>query len=246
MNAPGLFISFEGGDGSGKTTQSALLGQWLHAATGREVVLTREPGGTDLGRELRQLVLHGADMAPRVEALIYATDRAHHVASVVAPALARGAIVITDRYLDSSIAYQAGGRELDVADVEFISRWATKGLMPSLTILLDIDPDVAVGRVEGALDRLERAGSQFHRRTREVYLSRAAAEPDRWVSIDAAAGIEQVHDRVRSQVAARLGLPDPARGDIASLDDAAPIDASPASALVGTERVAAPAETDAE
>ncbi|MBD5785358.1 dTMP kinase [Cellulosimicrobium terreum] len=206
MSAPGYFISFEGGDGVGKSTQSRLLGEWLGGLTGREVVLTREPGGTTLGKELRAAVLHGEDMDARTEALIYAADRAHHVASLVRPALARGAIVVTDRYLDSSVAYQAGGRELGADEVELISRWAVQDLMPDVTILLDLDPVVASSRIRRAHDRLERAGAQFHRRTREAFLSRAAADPERWVVLDATTPIDDLQSQIRVDVAARLSL----------------------------------------
>lgn len=219
VSAPGYFISFEGGDAVGKSTQARLLGAWLGELTGREVVLTREPGGTELGKELRQAVLHGQDMDPRTEALIYAADRAHHVASLVRPALARGAVVITDRYLDSSVAYQAGGRELGADEVELISRWAVQDLMPDATVLLDLDPAVAARRLSRAPDRLERAGHAFHRRTREAYLSRAAEDPERWVVIDASAGIEDIQAQLRVDVAARLELT-PVIGQAAQ-DDAA-------------------------
>ncbi len=206
VTAAGYFISFEGGDGVGKSTQSRLLGEWLGELTGREVVLTREPGGTALGQELRQAVLHGQDMDPRTEALIYAADRAHHVASLIRPALARGAIVITDRYLDSSVAYQAGGRELPVDEVEALSRWATAELMPDITVLLDLDPEVAAARLQRAPDRLERAGLEFHRRTREAYLERAVAESERWLVLDAANTIDDLQSQLRVDVAARLAL----------------------------------------
>lgn len=206
VSAPGYFISFEGGDGVGKSTQSRLLGQWLGELTGREVVLTREPGGTELGKELRAAVLHGQDMDPRTEALIYAADRAHHVASLVRPALERGAIVVTDRYLDSSVAYQAGGRELGADEVELISRWAVQDLMPDVTILLDLDPAAASARIRRQHDRLERAGAEFHRRTREAFLARAAADPERWVVIDATASIDDLQAQIRVDVAARLEL----------------------------------------
>ncbi len=139
---PGLFISFEGGDGAGKTTQSRALAEWIVAHTGREVVTTREPGGTELGRTLRQLVLHGEHVDARTEALLYATDRAHHVSSLIRPALDRGAVVLTDRYLDSSLAYQAGGRELSVEDVRWLQMWAVDGLIPDMTFLLDLDHEV--------------------------------------------------------------------------------------------------------
>ncbi|CAM3519008.1 dTMP kinase [Isoptericola cucumis] len=205
-NAPGYFVSFEGGDGVGKSTHVRLLGQWLGEATGREVVTTREPGGTELGVELRRLVMHGDDMDPRTEALLYAADRAHHVASVVRPALARGAIVVTDRYLDSSVAYQAGGRELGEEEVEGLSLWATGGLLPHVTVLLDLDPVVGAARLSGEPDRLERAGDDFHRRTRETFLRRAAADPRRWVVVDASAPLDDVQAQVRVDVAARLDL----------------------------------------
>ncbi|WP_407319210.1 dTMP kinase [Isoptericola halotolerans] len=204
--ARGYFVSFEGGDGVGKSTHARLLGDWLGEVTGREVVLTREPGGTELGSVLRQAVLHGEDLDPRTEALLYAADRAHHVATVVRPALARGAVVVTDRYLDSSVAYQAGGRELGEGEVEDLSLWATGGLLPDATVLLDLDPVEAAGRLVGAPDRLERAGDAFHRRTREAFLRRAAETPQRWVVVDSAAPREDVQAQIRVDVAARLGL----------------------------------------
>jgi dTMP kinase len=203
---PGYFVSFEGGDGSGKTTQARLLGQWLGEVTGREVVLTREPGGTPLGAEVRRLVLHGDHVDARAEALLYAADRAHHVATLVRPALGRGAVVLTDRYLDSSVAYQAGGRELSEEDVERLSLWATHGLLPDVTVLLDVDPEISAARLSGEPDRLERAGLDFHRRARETFLRRAAADPARWVVIDAAAPLEDVQAQIRVDVAARLDL----------------------------------------
>ncbi len=205
-SAPGFFVSFEGGDGVGKSTQSRLLGEWLGVVTGREVVLTREPGGTDFGREIRRLVLHGDHVDPRAEALLYAADRAHHVATVVRPALARGAVVITDRYLDSSVAYQAGGRELAEQEIEQLSLWGTHGLLPDVTILLDLDPVLAEARRTGEPDRLERAGDGFHRRTREAFLRRAAADPGRWVVIDAAGDVNDIQAQIRVDVAARLDL----------------------------------------
>ncbi|MCL1871405.1 MAG: dTMP kinase [Promicromonosporaceae bacterium] len=208
MSTPGYFVSFEGGDGGGKTTQARLLGEWLGAALGREVVLTREPGGTELGAELRRAVLHGQDMGPRAEALLYAADRAHHVASLVRPALERGAVVITDRYLDSSVAYQAGGRQLSEDEVERLSLWAVEGLLPDVTILLDVDPATSAARMTGDPDRLERAGDAFHRRTREAYLRRAEADPGRWVVVDAVGTVDEVHARVRAALAGRLGLVD--------------------------------------
>lgn len=206
----GYFISFEGGDGAGKSTQSRLLGEWLEQVTGRRVVWTREPGGTELGLVLRQAVLHGDHVDPRTEALLYATDRAHHVASLVRPALERGEVVITDRYLDSSVAYQAGGRTLPVHEVEQLSLWATEGLLPHATVLLDIDPLVGTRRLDAAPDRLERAGDEFHRRTRQAYLERAEQDPARWVVVDASGTVDAIHREIRTAVAERLGLTLPA------------------------------------
>ncbi|WP_100421883.1 dTMP kinase [Sediminihabitans luteus] len=206
MSSPGYFISFEGGDGVGKSTQVRLLGDWIGEVTGREVVLTREPGGTPLGAVLREAVLHGDHVDPRAEALLYAADRAHHVATLVRPALERGAVVITDRYLDSSIAYQSGGRGLGDDGVELINRWGVQDLMPDATVLLDLDPHEAAARRTGDPDRLERAGDEFHRRTRETFLSRAAAEPERWVVVDASGGVADIQSQVRVDLAARLDL----------------------------------------
>ena len=206
----GLFISFEGGDGVGKSTQIRLLAAWLRG-TGREVVTTREPGGTALGRQLRDAVLHGEHVSPRTEALLYATDRAHHVDTVVRPALGRGAVVVSDRYLDSSVAYQGDGRALGAAEVERLSLWATEGLLPDLTVLLDLDPAVGLARLAGreaAPDRLESAGEEFHRRTRQAFLDRAAADPGRWLVVDAARPPQDVHTVVRDRAAALLaGVP---------------------------------------
>jgi len=208
---PGLFVSFEGGDGAGKTTQSRLLGAWLEGL-GYEVVRTREPGGTELGRTLREAVLHGGHVDARTEALLYATDRAHHVASVVRPALARGAVVVTDRYLDSSVAYQGTGRELGAAEIERLNLWAVDGLLPSVTVLLDLDPAAMAARLTGAPDRLERAGDEFHRRTRAAFLERAAADPGRWLVLDAARPVEELAADVRARVALLLGVDPAAEG----------------------------------
>lgn len=200
----GLFVSFEGGDGSGKSTQIRLLADWLEAG-GHRVVLTREPGGTPLGIVLRDAVLHGTHVDARAEALIYAADRAHHVATVVRPALARGDVVLTDRYLDSSVAYQGVGRDLGAEDVERLSLWATRDLLPDLTVLLDIDPVVGLARMPGEPDRLERAGDDFHRRTRQAFLDRAAGAPGRWLVLDATAPADELAAAIRSRVAGLLG-----------------------------------------
>lgn len=207
-SATGVFCSFEGGDGVGKSTQMRLLGAWL-AEQGIEVVTTREPGGTELGLELRAAVMHGGDVSARTEAMLYATDRAHHVDAVVRPALERGAVVLTDRYLDSSVAYQGAGRELGVEAVEALSLWATDGLLPHLTVLMDLDPAVGLARLasrdEGP-DRLERAGAALHARAREEFLRRAAADPGRWLVIDASAPKEDNAALVRARVTPLVGL----------------------------------------
>ena len=194
---PGLFISFEGGDGVGKTTQIRILADLL-AAAGVDRVLTREPGGTDLGGSIRELLLHGGDIAPRAEALLYAADRAHHVATLVRPALERGAVVLSDRYLDSSIAYQGAARALGPEEVRALSLWASDGLLPDLTVLLDADPGLAAHRTmaRGAKDRFEREPGAFHAALRAQFLALADAEPARFVVIDADRSVDEVADDV--------------------------------------------------
>jgi dTMP kinase len=203
----GLFVTLEGGDGSGKTTQAELLEQWL-VDRGRTVVRTREPGGTDVGVEVREIVLHHrGDIAPRAEALLYAADRAHHVATVVRPALERGDVVVQDRYLDSSVAYQGAGRVLDPAEVRSLSEWATEGLLPDLTVLLDLPSDVARARLDGArtrYDRLEAEAAEFHERVRAAYLQFAEAEPDRFVVVDATRPVDEIAAEVRTRLEAML------------------------------------------
>lgn len=194
-----MFIAFEGGDGAGKTTQIRLLQQRLIDA-GREVLVTREPGGTPLGVQIREVLLHGDHVAPRAEALLFAADRAHHIATVVRPALARGAVVLQDRYLDSSVAYQGAGRELDPVDVRGLSMWATEGLLPALTILLDVSPQVGRDRRGGTHDRLEQEADDFHSRVREHFLALAAAEPQRYLVLDAALPAEQIATAVAERV----------------------------------------------
>jgi dTMP kinase len=199
----GLFLTFEGGDGSGKSTQASLLTQWLTDA-GHSVLRTREPGGTDLGVELRNIVLHRrGHIAPRAEALIYAADRAHHIATTVKPALERGDIVVQDRYLDSSVAYQGDGRELEAEEIRGISLWAACGLMPDLTFLLDLDQTVGRARVlhsSTGYDRREAEEDDFHARVRAAYLRLAAAEPDRFVVLDASDSRESLAAAVRARV----------------------------------------------
>jgi len=201
----GLFITFEGGDGSGKTTQVNMLAEYLRDS-GREVVATREPGGTGLGREIRKLILHGEDMCPKAEALLYAADRAHHIATVVRPALARGAVVLADRYLDSSVAYQGVARDLGLDEVRDLSLWATDGLMPSLTLLLDVPVSVGAARVGGTQDRIEAAGAAFHQSVRDEYLKLANEDAQRWRVIDAKGSVDDVAVQVRAAVLPFLEL----------------------------------------
>ncbi len=200
----GVFITLEGGDGSGKTTQAELLRDWL-SGEGRTVLRTREPGGTEVGVEIREIVLHHrGDISPRAEALLYAADRAHHVATVVRPALERGEGVIQDRYIDSSVAYQGVGRVLDPEAVRGLSEWATEGLAPDLTILLDLDADAARGRLDEArtrYDRLESEASEFHDRVRAAYLALAEAEPGRFLVVDAARPVDEIAGDIRGRVA---------------------------------------------
>ena len=202
MAGRGFWIVFEGGDGVGKSTQiDALLGSLRADARGREVVTTREPGGTPLGIELRQAVMHGDHVAPRAEALLYAADRAHHIATLVRPALDRGAVVVQDRYLDSSIVYQGGARGLGDM-VEQISLWAAEGAVPDLTIVLDMAP--RADRLERELDRVERETAEQASRMREGFLALAARAPERYAVIDAARPIADVATDVREAVSAAM------------------------------------------
>jgi dTMP kinase len=207
-SGPGIWITLEGGDGSGKTTQSNLLAQWM-TDEGRTVVRTREPGGSEVGQLIRDIVLHHrGDIAPRAEALLYAADRAHHVATVVRPALARGEVVLQDRYLDSSVAYQGAGRVLDGDEIRDLSLWAAEGALPDLTVLLDLDPESARVRLDSAdkpFDRLEAEKNEFHARVRDAYLALAQAEPDRFLVLDAAATPEVIAEQIRERVATLIG-----------------------------------------
>jgi dTMP kinase len=195
-----MFVSFEGLDGSGKTTQVQLLRARLEA-DGREVVTAREPGGTELGEQVRELLLHGGDMTPWAEALLYAAARAELVAEVVAPALDRGADVLLDRYLDSSVVYQGVARGLGLEEVWELNLTAVGGLLPDRTFVLAIDPGSAGRRVGAAPDRIERAGVEFHTRVADAYARLAALHPERIVVLDGALPAEtiaeQVHDELR-------------------------------------------------
>ncbi|TAL41441.1 MAG: dTMP kinase [Salinibacterium sp.] len=199
----GLFITFEGGDGSGKSTQLRMLVEWLEAQ-GKTVLVSREPGGTELGHELRELVLHRrGEMAPRTEALLYAADRAQNIATKVRPALERGEVVVQDRYLDSSVAYQGAGRVLGRDEVRELSLWATEGLLPDLTILLDLHEGLAKDRLAESrplYDRLEAEAAEFHAKVREAYLELAAAEPSRFLVIDASDSVEAIAAAIRARV----------------------------------------------
>lgn len=206
MTAPatrGLWVTLEGGDGAGKTTQAAALEAWLRQA-GRAVVRTREPGGSEVGVLIRDIVLHHrGDIAPRAEALLYAADRAHHVETVVRPALARGEVVIQDRYLDSSVAYQGAGRVLDAHEVRELSLWAAEGALPDFTVLLDLDPRAARERLDAAdkpFDRLEAEKAEFHERVRAAFLALADAEPDRFLVVDATRPPLDIATEIRERV----------------------------------------------
>jgi dTMP kinase len=179
-----MFVTLEGLDGSGKSTQARLLGAHLEAE-GTEVVVTREPGGTPLGEEIRNLLLHGGDVAPWAEAALYAASRAQHVEQLIRPALTRGATVICDRYIDSSVAYQGIARGLGLERVLDLNLAAVAGLMPDRTILLEIGPDGAAARLSGDRDRIEREDEGFHLRVADAYRQLATRFPDRYLVLDA-------------------------------------------------------------
>lgn len=207
--SPGLFIAFEGGDGAGKSTQAAELARALEAR-GMTVLRTREPGGTPIGEKLRSLVLdHGhGHIDAHTEALIFAASRAAHASQVIRPALGRGETVLTDRYIDSSVAYQGAGRSLGADAVRSINEWATSGLLPDLTVLLDVDP--AVGRQrrtsgDAAEDRLESEADDFHARIRDAFLSLAAARPERYLVLPAHLPVADLAARILARVDALLG-----------------------------------------
>ncbi len=200
----GLFVCFEGGEGAGKSTQSLLLRQWL-VERGHEVLLTFEPGDTEVGKELRRIVLDPAtgELSDRTEALLYAADKAEHVDHVVLPALARGDVVITDRYVDSTLAYQGAGRTLDVAEVEAVARWATGDLRPHLTVVLDLEPEAGFGRFTGR-DRIEGQSLEFHQRVRQGFLDLAAADPDHYVVLDARGQVDEIATAIQERIAPLL------------------------------------------
>ena len=202
--SPGIFIVFEGGDSVGKSTQVDLLCRRL-AALGLEVIGTFEPGDSEAGALIRRIVLDPStgDLSPRAEALLYAADKAHHLYAVVRPALARGAVVVCDRYVDSMLAYQGAGRVLELAEVELIARWATEDLRPDLTVLLDVEPGHAVG-AKADKDRLEDAGDVFHQRVREHFLGLAARDPEHYLVLDARGTREDIAEAIAARVSELL------------------------------------------
>jgi dTMP kinase len=197
----GIFIAFEGGEGTGKSTQSQLLAKWLKQE-GETVVLSREPGGTELGKDLRKILLghETGVISPRAEALLYAADRAHHVFSVIRPGLAEGKVVISDRYFDSSAAYQGAGRVLNPSEVARISRWATESLYPTLTILIDVPAEIGLGRLQSR-DRLETEPTEFHERVRQEFLQIATMDPERYFVVDGTQSVEEIHAQIVARVA---------------------------------------------
>ena len=233
----GVFVVFEGGEGAGKSTQVDALAAALRAKD-RDVVVTREPGATDVGERIRAMVLGHAGagaVSPRAEALLYAADRAHHVATVVRPALARGAVVISDRYVDSSLAYQGAGRTLPVEEVSWLSSWATGGLKPDLVVLLDVDPTVGLTRVasRGAADRLEAESVTFHERVRYAFLDLAANDPKRYLVLDATRPADDLTASVVERVVPLLREPERVHPLPAS-----PLDTSTSPTLTDDERAA--------
>ena len=204
----GVFIALEGGEGAGKTTQARLLAIWLRDQ-GYDVVTTREPGATKIGMRLRAVLLDTAHagLSARAETLLYAADRAEHVSSIILPALERGAVVVTDRYVDSSLAYQGAGRNQPAAEVAKVNQWATGGLMPDLTVLLDMPPANGLGRRARSADRLEAEPLDFHERVRRGFLSLAREDPDRYLVLDASQRPEDVSRAIQERV--REMLPDP-------------------------------------
>jgi len=213
----GVFIVFEGGEGIGKTTQAKLLKAWLEQE-GESVVLSREPGGSELGIEIRKILLSHStgEISPRAETLLYAADRAHHVFSVIRPALAAGEVVISDRYFDSSIAYQGAGRVLEPGEVARISRWATESLFPTLTIIIDLPAEIGLGRLKSK-DRLESQPLAFHERVRQEFLQLSLLDPERYLIVDGSKSIEDIHSAIITRVSEIGALKRNAREDKGNL-----------------------------
>ncbi len=200
----GTFIAFEGGEGAGKSTQEALLAQWL-TESGHRVVRTREPGGTPAGEAIRAVLLGNeyAGLDERAEALLFAAARGEHAQRIIRPALEAGDVVVCDRYIDSSVAYQGVGRDLGVQEVRDLSVWATRGLLPDVTVMLDIDPAVGLSRVKDP-DRLESEPIEYHRKVRQAFVDIARADPGRYLVIDAGGAPEDIAAQIRNRVAALL------------------------------------------
>lgn len=243
----GFFIAIEGGDGSGKSTQIKRISQTL-ADEGHNVESTREPGGTELGRQIRSVLFDSEPPSPRTEALLFAADRAHHVASLVDPSLDGGNIVITDRYIDSTVAYQAAGRNFDPKTILALSKWATRGLVPHLTIVLDIDPETAVARMgkRGENNYLDEENQQFHQRVRQTYLTRAHKEPDRYVVLDASVTEDELTAEILTAIRTRLPRQLGSSGSTFAADPGvvagAPTDAEAAGSRSSEAVVAGPSE----
>jgi len=232
LQSGGVLIAFEGGEGAGKSSQITLLADAVRA-TGRTVVVTHEPGATALGRQIRRLLLDSDEpIAPRSEALLFAADRAQHVATVIRPALDRGEVVITDRFVDSSLAYQGAGRTLPGEDVKRLSRWATEDLVPDLTVLLDVPAEIGLARArrrqggtgtDPGLDRLEREALDFHDRVRAGYRALAESDPNRYLVLDAGRSLEELAAAIRLRVLAVLSgspAPGPGPADLRTADSA--------------------------
>ncbi|MBU2693827.1 MULTISPECIES: dTMP kinase [Pimelobacter] len=200
----GVFVCFEGGEGGGKSTQSRLLRDRL-AEQGYAVRLTHEPGDTPVGKDLRRIVLspETGELAHKTEFLLYAADKAEHVETLVLPALDRGEVVITDRYVDSTLAYQGAGRALDRDELEEVSRWATGDLRPHLTVVLDLEPEAGLGRFEER-DRIEGEGLAFHQRVRQSFLDLAAHDPAHYLVVDARGTIDEIAALIAARVAPLL------------------------------------------
>ena len=201
----GVFVCFEGGEGGGKSTQARMLAARL-TERGLHAVLTFEPGDTAVGKEVRRIVLDPAtgELSDRTEMLLYAADKAEHVDTVVLPALERGHVVITDRYVDSTLAYQGAGRTLAMDEVEHVARWATHDLRPHLTVVLDLEPEHGLGRFTER-DRIEGEGEEFHARVRAAFLEMAAADPDHYLVLDARRPVDDIADEVWLRVEPLLG-----------------------------------------
>ena len=198
--ATGVFVCFEGGEGGGKSTQSRLLRDRLEAA-GLTVRLTFEPGDTPVGKEMRRIVLspETGELAHKTEFLLYLADKSEHVETLVRPALGRGEVVITDRYVDSTLAYQGAGRALDPAELEEVARWATGDLRPHLTVVLDLEPEAGLGRFEGR-DRIEGESLEFHQRVRTSFVELAERDPDHYLVVDARRPIEEIAGLIAERV----------------------------------------------